>query len=103
MNVFDGDDTVRVGCGIVAKEKYVDRLCSAERKYVSGDKKRRTIMFVGDRGYGFGSTIKGHLKYCGVWKLKIHSLYTSVCETKEHNTSQTCVFCFKKQQPVSVS
>ncbi|KAI9251157.1 hypothetical protein EDC94DRAFT_526688, partial [Helicostylum pulchrum] len=54
--------------------------------------------------YGVGSAIKGHPKYGGVWKPKIHSSYTSVCETNEHNTSQTCVFCFKKTTyPMSVS
>ena len=55
-------------------------------------------MFVGDRGYCVGSTIKGHLKYGGQWKSRKNSLYTSVCITSEHNTSQTCPFCFKKLQ-----
>ncbi|KAI7893824.1 uncharacterized protein EV154DRAFT_460263 [Mucor mucedo] len=53
-------------------------------------------MFVGDRGHGFNSTIKGYLRYGGHWKPKIHSRYTSVCITNEHNTSQTCLFRFSK-------
>lgn len=43
------------------KRKFVDKLFSKERKYVSKGKKCRTIMFVGDRGYGLGSSIRGHL------------------------------------------
>ncbi|KAI8880038.1 hypothetical protein K501DRAFT_152370, partial [Backusella circina FSU 941] len=54
------------------------------------------ILFVGDRGYGVGSRIKGFLKYGGKWKPKKHTLYTSVCITNENNTSQTCPFCFGK-------
>ncbi|KAI9247411.1 hypothetical protein EDC94DRAFT_364085 [Helicostylum pulchrum] len=53
-------------------------------------------MFIGDRGYGVGSNIKGHIKYGGKWKPAIHSRYTSVCITNEHHTSQTCLFCYGK-------
>ncbi|ORE01496.1 hypothetical protein BCV72DRAFT_236312 [Rhizopus microsporus var. microsporus] len=53
-------------------------------------------MFVGDRGLCIGSKIKGFLKYGGNWKSNKDSLYTTVCITNEHNTSQTCLFCFKK-------
>ncbi|KAK9718280.1 hypothetical protein K7432_005626 [Basidiobolus ranarum] len=53
-------------------------------------------MFIGDRGHGIGSRIKGHVKYGGKWKETIHSRYTSVFVTDEHNSSQTCVFCFEK-------
>ncbi|KAI8093979.1 hypothetical protein BDF21DRAFT_85771 [Thamnidium elegans] len=53
-------------------------------------------MLTGDRGYCHSSSIKGHLKYGGVWKPKLHSLYTSVGITNENLTSQTYVFCFKK-------
>ncbi|KAI8876119.1 hypothetical protein K501DRAFT_201117, partial [Backusella circina FSU 941] len=45
-----------------------------------------------------GSQIKGHLKYRGHWKEKKHGLYTFVAITNEHNTSQTCVYCFKKME-----
>ncbi|ORE15609.1 hypothetical protein BCV71DRAFT_273597 [Rhizopus microsporus] len=55
-------------------------------------------MFVGDRGYCVGPTIKGHLKYGGQWKSRKNSLYTSVCIINRHNISQTCLFCFKKLQ-----
>lgn len=78
------------------KQKYIDRLCSKEREYVSSSENTTPIMFVGDRGYGIGSAIKGHSRQGGVWKPRKHSLYTSVCITNEHNTSQTCLFCFEK-------
>ncbi|KAI8881784.1 hypothetical protein K501DRAFT_188097 [Backusella circina FSU 941] len=55
-------------------------------------------MFIRDRGHGVGSRIKSHLKYGGHWKEKKHGLYTSVAITNEHNTSQTCVYCFKKME-----
>lgn len=71
-----------------------DLICSNERRFVAG--KSKPIMFVGDRGYGIGSSIKGHLRYGGMWKPDIHSRYTSVGITNEHNTSQTCLFCFQK-------
>jgi hypothetical protein len=53
-------------------------------------------MFIGDRGTGVGSRIKGHLRYGGKWKEQLHSQYTNVCITNEHYTSQTCVFCYSK-------
>ncbi|CEG79069.1 hypothetical protein RMATCC62417_13582 [Rhizopus microsporus] len=53
-------------------------------------------MFVGDRGLSVGSRIKGFMRYGGHWKSKKHSLYTTVCITNEHNTSQTCIYCFNK-------
>ncbi|KAI8364504.1 hypothetical protein EDC96DRAFT_463609 [Choanephora cucurbitarum] len=80
------------------QEKAHDRTCSAERKYSQQQQQRQAlhIMFVGDRGYGVGSSIRGHVRLGGSWKPKKHSLCTSVCITNEHNTSQVCVFCFKK-------
>lgn len=78
------------------KKKYVDRLCSEERYFVSPVKDRKRVMFVGDRGLAVGSRLKGFLRYGGLWKPKQHSRYAAVCVTNEHNTSQTCVFCFKK-------
>ncbi|KAI9245943.1 hypothetical protein EDC94DRAFT_590316 [Helicostylum pulchrum] len=38
-----------------------DRVCSEERKFVGN--KSKSVMFIGDRGYGVGSNIKGHIKY----------------------------------------
>ncbi|KAI8073680.1 hypothetical protein BDF21DRAFT_445466 [Thamnidium elegans] len=61
-------------------------------------------MFVGDRGYRIGSTIIGHARQGGLWKPKKHRLYSSVCITNEHNSSQTCIFCFKKLfHPISTT
>ncbi|KAI8887784.1 hypothetical protein K501DRAFT_330228 [Backusella circina FSU 941] len=77
------------------KQRQVDVLCSSERKFVKG-KKNPSIMFIGDRGYGVGSPIKGHLKYGGKWKQEKHSKYTPVVITNEFNTSQTCLYCFEK-------
>ncbi|KAI9255920.1 hypothetical protein EDC94DRAFT_222963 [Helicostylum pulchrum] len=71
-----------------------DRLCAEERKKAA--EKVCPVMFISDRGHGIRSRIKGHVKYGGTWKEKIHSRYTSVFVTNEHNSSQTCVFCFKK-------
>ncbi|KAI8878913.1 hypothetical protein K501DRAFT_194759 [Backusella circina FSU 941] len=51
---------------------------------------------IGDRGTGVGSTISRHNRYGGTWKVKIHGRYTASCITNEHNSSQTCVYCFKK-------
>ncbi len=51
-------------------------------------------MFIGNRGYGYGSRIKGHRRFGSFWKQKIHSKYTTVLLTNESKTSQTCVFCF---------
>ncbi|KAI9486323.1 MAG: hypothetical protein EXX96DRAFT_473097 [Benjaminiella poitrasii] len=60
-------------------------------------------MFVGDGGYGTGSTIKGHIRYGGPWKPRMHSNLTTVCLTNEHKPSQTCIFFFKKVlHPVAV-
>lgn len=78
-----------------------DRVAAPERKFAVG--RRNPIMFVGDRGYGVRSFIKGHVKYGGSWKAQLHSRYTTVVITNEHNTSQTCLFCFQKlQHPLKV-
>ncbi|KAI9255365.1 hypothetical protein EDC94DRAFT_678391, partial [Helicostylum pulchrum] len=53
-------------------------------------------LFVGDRGYGIGSRLKGHSRQGGTWKPEKHGLYTSVCIKDEHDTSQTCPFCSGK-------
>ncbi|KAI9264014.1 hypothetical protein EDC94DRAFT_517810 [Helicostylum pulchrum] len=48
-------------------------------------------MFVGDRGTGVGSRIKGHRRYGG---RRLEE--DVVCITNEHNTSQTCLYYFEK-------
>ena len=77
-------------------KRYVDRLCSRERCDSKIFKNNYLIMFIGDRGEGVGSRMKGFLKYGGKWKPNIHSRYTTVCITNEYNTSQTCLFCYNK-------
>ncbi|KAI9486618.1 MAG: hypothetical protein EXX96DRAFT_472530, partial [Benjaminiella poitrasii] len=53
-------------------------------------------LFIGDRGTGVGSSIRSGLRYGGNWKMKNHARYAPVSITNEHNTSQVCVYCFKK-------
>lgn len=80
----------------IQQKKCFDRTCSSERQFTSSKGNKQPIMLTGDRGYCNNSSIKGHLRYGGVWKPRLHSLYTSVAVTNENLTSQTCVFCFKK-------
>ena len=74
------------------KRKYADRLCSDERRYATSSRKAKPIMFVGDRGLGIGSRIKGYMRYGGHWKPLKHNTYTSICITSKHNTFQTCIY-----------
>ena len=78
------------------KARFIDRLCSRERGVLGKNKMNSLVMFIGDRGEGTGSRLKGFLRYGGKWKPKVHSRYSTVCITNEYNTSQTCVFCFQK-------
>ena len=75
-------------------KKFREVVCSRERKKLKSRKRKHLLMFIGDRGFGYGSKIKGHRRYGGYWKQKIHSKYTTVLVTNENKTSQTCVFCF---------
>jgi hypothetical protein len=68
-------------------------LAAQERAFTQS---KAPIMFIGDRGHGVRSIIKGHQRFGGHWKEKIHGRYTSSLITNEHNSSQTCLFCFKK-------
>ncbi|CEG68497.1 hypothetical protein RMATCC62417_04747 [Rhizopus microsporus] len=47
------------------KRKHIDRLCSQERSYVTSSAKKPSIMFIGDSGLCFGSSIKGYQRYGG--------------------------------------
>ncbi|KAI9260945.1 hypothetical protein EDC94DRAFT_673774 [Helicostylum pulchrum] len=51
--------------------KFRHRLCTKERKGMKEGKKH-LAMLIGDRGTGVGSTVKGHCRYGGTWKQKIH-------------------------------
>ncbi|KAI8641093.1 hypothetical protein BD408DRAFT_223391 [Parasitella parasitica] len=71
-----------------------DRLAAYERKS-SGAKK--PIMFVGDRGYGFSSRIKGHKRFCGFWKQpKSFSIFKTLCPS-------SMVFFFRVNEFVKVA
>ncbi|CEP14460.1 hypothetical protein [Parasitella parasitica] len=50
----------------------------------------------GDRGHAVVSPFKGHLRFGGHWKELCHSRYTPTLITNEHNSSQTCLWCFSK-------
>ncbi|PHZ16055.1 uncharacterized protein RHIMIDRAFT_310696, partial [Rhizopus microsporus ATCC 52813] len=59
------------------KHRYIDRLCSAERRFAASDVKGvRPTIFVGDHGLSVGSRTKGLMHYGGHWKPKKYSLYT---------------------------
>ncbi|KAF1799607.1 hypothetical protein FB192DRAFT_1474314 [Mucor lusitanicus] len=53
-------------------------------------------MFIGDRGYGTGSYIKKHQRVGGPWQGKLHGSNTKVFVTNEYNSSQTCLYCYRK-------
>ncbi|CEI94993.1 hypothetical protein RMCBS344292_09194 [Rhizopus microsporus] len=53
-------------------------------------------MFIGDRGTGVGSTIKGYRRYGRKWKQELHGMYVNVCIINKNMTSQTCIYCFSK-------
>ncbi|KAL7325933.1 hypothetical protein PS15p_208349 [Mucor circinelloides] len=77
----------------LSKTKHHDRVAASERK---SSNHKKPIMFVGDRGHGVGSRIKGHQKFGGTWKQELHGRYTPTLITNEYNSSQTCLFCFHK-------
>lgn len=77
----------------LTKNRFYDRLASKERKFT---KVSSPIMFIGDRGHAIRSPIKGHLRFGGYWKELRHSRYTPTLITNEHNSSQTCLWCFSK-------
>ena len=88
----------------LSKQKAHDRIAAAERKAsgykpatkVPGSTDKTLLLFVGDRGFGVGSRIKGHQRFGGTWKQQIHGRYTPTMVTNEYNSSQTCLFCFRK-------
>ncbi|CEP09091.1 hypothetical protein [Parasitella parasitica] len=77
----------------LAKGKYYDRLAAKDRRFTHAS---THIMFIGDRRHAVGSPIKGHLRFGGHWKELRHSRYTPTLISNEHNSSQTCLWCFSK-------
>lgn len=70
-----------------------DQVAASETQ--SSDHKK-SIMFIGDRGCGVGSPIKGHQQFGSTWKQKLHGRYTPALVINEYNFSQTCcLFCFQ--------
>ncbi|KAG1174754.1 hypothetical protein G6F71_004662 [Rhizopus microsporus] len=85
----------------VQKARYCHQLCRKERLKLmhtaeNDDKSKKLLMFVGDRGTGVGSRVKGFMRYGGKWKENMHAEAINVCVTNENKKSQICVFCFKK-------
>ncbi|KAK4509272.1 uncharacterized protein ATC70_007622 [Mucor velutinosus] len=82
------------------KTEHIDRhfrscFASRERSFCAGVRPQTSLtMFIGDRGLCVGSRLKGHLKYGGKWKPRLHSSVATVHTTNEHKTSQTCMYCF---------
>ncbi|CEG63524.1 hypothetical protein RMATCC62417_00653 [Rhizopus microsporus] len=78
--------------------RFRDRWCSKQRRVLRAvhpeQERKALVMFMGDRGIGIGSTIKGYRRYGGQWKQNRHSKDVAVCITNEHKTSQTCTYCF---------
>ncbi|KAK4516805.1 uncharacterized protein ATC70_011784 [Mucor velutinosus] len=68
---------------------------SRERSFCAGVRPQTSLaMFIRDRGLCVGSRLKGHLKYGGKWKPRLHSSVATVHTTNERKTSQTCMYCF---------
>ncbi|KAG1054971.1 hypothetical protein G6F43_003038 [Rhizopus delemar] len=85
----------------IQKHRFTHRIYTKERKALSQTSdnpstKKKLVMFIGDRGTGVGSCIKGFKKYGGQWKEVIHSEAANACITNENLTSKTCIFCFRR-------
>ncbi|KAI8642134.1 hypothetical protein BD408DRAFT_432732 [Parasitella parasitica] len=52
------------------------------------------IMLIGDRGHGISSPIKPHQRWGG--SSSTLDRFTPVFVTNEHNSRQTCLWCFRK-------
>ncbi|KAL4212240.1 hypothetical protein AB4K20DRAFT_1966996 [Rhizopus microsporus] len=63
------------------KKKYLDKITAEERKFLTkanaGADKKQMLMFIGDRGTGVGSRIKGFRRYGGGWKEQLHEALPS--------------------------
>ncbi|KAI8047205.1 hypothetical protein BDF21DRAFT_405151 [Thamnidium elegans] len=71
--------------------KFRSHLFTQERKEMKYGKKHM-VMFIGDRGTGAGSTIKGYRRYGGTWKQRSHGKSNTTCITNENKATQTCVY-----------
>lgn len=100
---YDNNSTNKRRVKELRRRKYLDRLCSYEQQFITSRQKGSVIAFVGDRGYGVGSTIKRFKKYGGLWKPIKHSRQATVLITNEYNTSQTRIYCFHKITPYTAS
>ena len=65
----------------LAKNRYYHKLAAQERTFTQS---KAPIMFIGDRGHGVRSIIKGHQQFGGHWKEKIHGRYTSYLTDVQH-------------------
>ncbi|EPB93124.1 hypothetical protein HMPREF1544_00198 [Mucor circinelloides 1006PhL] len=69
-----------------------DQVAASETQ--SSDHKK-SIMFIGDRGCGVGSPIKGHQQFGSTWKQKLHGRYTPalVINDQRQGQNRERVFC----------
>ncbi|KAI9253046.1 hypothetical protein EDC94DRAFT_525414, partial [Helicostylum pulchrum] len=81
----------------IQQKKCFDRTCSSERQFTSSKGNKQPIMLTGDRGYCNNSSIKGHLRYGGVWKPRLHSLYTSEVRGTAVCSNKHCVLALKRE------
>ncbi|KAI9478146.1 MAG: hypothetical protein EXX96DRAFT_539275 [Benjaminiella poitrasii] len=76
----------------IASRRFKDRLASRERNFIiqestkNNSRRLKSLLFIGNRGTGVGSSIRSGLRYGGNWKMKNHARYAPV----------VCVYCFKK-------
>ncbi|CAO3646917.1 unnamed protein product [Mucor hiemalis] len=81
----------------IQKKKFLDSMVDKERRDMAPKKGwRKVVQFVGDRGTGVGTRIKGYRKYGGRWLENMRGQRGNVCLTDEYRTSQTCVYCFSQ-------
>ncbi|CEI98784.1 hypothetical protein RMCBS344292_12884 [Rhizopus microsporus] len=69
------------GLEIQKKKKYLNKITAQERNFLTkvntGANKKQLLMFIGDRGTGVGSCIKGFCRYGGRWKEQRHEALPS--------------------------
>ncbi|KAI8090738.1 hypothetical protein BDF21DRAFT_377949 [Thamnidium elegans] len=81
----------------IQRKKCFDKTCSSERQFISSKQNKHPIMLTGDRGYCHGSGIKGHLKYGGVWKPKLHSNLVKEIRGTSAYTNEHCILALKNE------
>ncbi|CAO3656903.1 unnamed protein product [Mucor hiemalis] len=72
----------------IQKKKFLDSMVDKKRRdMVSKKGWRKVVQFVGDRGTGVGTRIKGYRRYGGRWLDNMRRQRGNVCLTDEYRTS----------------